>query len=133
MSCKLYAEVLNQLLRLTKYITMWLQQDALALLCDMADFSFYRPAIRKAEPGKMVAQTLFEGWSQVHTTASISHMQCCYHSALLPAIPVVSMTMPATMDWSGPDLTSAAVSVCIEGSHESSHLGWPIAKYSFAA
>ena len=74
MSCKVHAEVLNQLLRLTKHIMMWLQQDALALLCDMADFSFYRPAIRKAEPGKMVAQTLFQGWSQVYATASIVHV-----------------------------------------------------------
>ncbi len=74
MSCKVHAEVLNQLLRLTKHVTMWLQQDALALLCDMADFSFYRPAIRKAEPGKMVAHTLFEGWSQVYTTASTFHV-----------------------------------------------------------
>lgn len=52
----------------------WLQQDALALLCDMADFSFYRPAIRKAEPGKMVAQTLFAGWSQVSTAGSSLHL-----------------------------------------------------------
>ena len=74
MSCKVHAEELNQLLRLTKHIMMWLQQDALALLCDMADFSFYRPAIRKAEPGKMVAQTLFQGWSQVYATASVIHV-----------------------------------------------------------
>lgn len=68
---------------------MWLQQDALALLCDMADFSFYRPAIRKAEPGKMVAQTLFAGWSQVYTTASNFHYSaalihhCCQQFLLL--------------------------------------------------
>ncbi|KAL0031111.1 hypothetical protein WJX77_004227 [Trebouxia sp. C0004] len=47
-----------------KQLLLNLQHDALALLCDMADFSFYRPAIRKAEPGKMVAESLFGGWSQ---------------------------------------------------------------------
>lgn len=56
---------------LTLMFVLCMQQEALALLCSMADFSFYRPAIRKAEPADMVAHMLQAGCSQVRD-------YCCY-------------------------------------------------------
>lgn len=62
-------------------LALCLQQEALALLCSMADFSFYRPAIRKAEPADMVAHMLQAGCSQVRYCASC--LLCRVHSTVL--------------------------------------------------
>ena len=42
-----------------------MQEEAVALLCSMAAFPFYRPAIRKAEPAGALTSMLEAGCSPV--------------------------------------------------------------------
>lgn len=53
-----------------KPVVVSVQEEAVALLCGMADFPFYRPAIRKAEPAAAVAVMLQAGSSQVGPSSS---------------------------------------------------------------
>ena len=44
---------------------MCVQEESIALLCTMADFAFYRPSIRDAQPTEALADMIHAGCSQV--------------------------------------------------------------------
>lgn len=48
------------------------QEEAVALLCSMAEFPFYRPAIRKADPAGALTSMLQAGCSPVSLLVLVS-------------------------------------------------------------
>ena len=48
----------------------------MSLLCSMAEFPFYRPAIRKAEPAGALTKALEAGCSQVSCLCTYSSYSC---------------------------------------------------------